>query len=63
MNYDEAIRLLKDGKLVARGGRTFGLSSRGVHDVTDPENPEHVYMSDDDRTATDWEAQEMGNPQ
>lgn len=55
MTYEEALAVLKRGGKATRNGRTFVLRTRGIHDVTDEKAPERVYMSEDDRSATDWE--------
>jgi hypothetical protein len=54
MTYEEALEIMKRGGSVQRGGKTYTIS-RGIQDVTDPENPERVYLTDADRAATDWE--------
>lgn len=56
MTYEEAVNRLKAGEKVSRGGRTLRMTQRGVFDVTDPENAEHVYLTEGDRKAADWEA-------
>lgn len=55
MTYEEAIEIMKRGGSVQRDGKTYKLITRGVHDVTDPENSVHVYMSEEDCAATNWE--------
>lgn len=54
MRFSEALALMKRGKSVERGGRTFKLGRGGIYDVTNAEAPQRVAFGPEEVAAEDF---------